>query len=92
MTEEEKEVWIEAETEKLRMQYPDQKTVLESDQPGRHITRVIMNIDNKISIYLKVKHNWGATFFFEEVIGKENLQSINEIYFNKMTNLATYGH
>lgn len=88
MTEEEKE----AEQEKLRLQYPNQKTVLEIDQPGKHITRVIMNINNKISIYLKVKHNWGATFFFEEVIGLEDLQSINEIYFNKMTNLATYGY
>lgn len=92
MSDEEKEAWIEAEQEKLRVQYPDQKTVLEIDQPGKHITRVIMNIDNKISIYLKVKHSWGATFFFEEVIGLDNLQSINEIYFNKMTNLATYGH
>lgn len=88
MTEEEKE----AEQDKLRLQYPNQKTVLEIDQPGKHITRVIMNINNKISIYLKVKHNWGATFFFEEVIGLEDLQSINEIYFNKMTNLATYGY
>lgn len=92
MTEEERKAWIEAEQGKLRLQYPEQKTVLEIDQPGKHITRVIMNIDNKISIYLKVKHNWGATFFFEEVIGKDNLQSINEIYFNKMTNLATYGY
>lgn len=92
MTDEEREAWIEAEQEKLRQQYPEQKTVLEIDQPGKHITRVIMNIDNKISIYLKVKHSWGATFYFEEVIGLDNLQSINEIYFNKMTNLATYGH
>lgn len=91
MTEEEKEAFKESEMQKLRIQYPEQKTVLEIDQPGRHITRVIMNVDNKVSVYLKVKHDWGATFFFEEEIG-EDLKSITELYFNKMTNLANYGH
>ncbi len=92
MTNEEKEARKEAEMQKLRVQYPEQKTVLEIDQPGKHITRVIMNIDNKISVYLKVKHSWGATFFFEDEIGEDNLRSISELTFNKMTNLATYGH
>ena len=92
MTDEEKEARKEAEMQKLRVQYPEQKTVLEIDQPGKHITRVIMNIDNKISVYLKVKHSWGATFFFEDEIGEDNLRSISELTFNKMTNLATYGH
>ena len=92
MTDEEKEARKEAEMQKLRVQYPEQKTVLEIDQPGKHITRVIMNIDNKISVYLKVKHSWGATFFFEDEIGEDNLRRISELTFNKMTNLATYGH
>ena len=92
MTDEEKEARKEAEMQKLRIQYPDQKTVLEIDQPGKHITRVIMNIDNNISVYLKVKHSWGATFFFKDEIGEDNLRSISELTFNKMTNLATYGH
>ena len=92
MTAEEKEARKEAEMQQLRIKYPEQKTVLEIDQPGKHITRVIMNIDNKISIYLKVKHSWGATFFFEDEIGEDNLRSISELTFNKMTNLATYGH
>ncbi len=92
MTSEEKEARKEAEMQKLRVQYPEQKTVLEIDQPGKHITRVIMNVDNKVSVYLKVKHSWGATFFFEDEIGEDNLRSISELTFNKMTNLATYGH
>lgn len=92
MTAEEKEARKEAEMQQLRIKYPEQKTVLEIDQPGKHITRVIMNIDNKISVYLKVKHSWGATFFFEDEIGEDNLRSISELTFNKMTNLATYGH
>jgi|GEM_PF-2389155 len=91
MTDEEKKVWKENEQKKLRQQYPEQKTVLEIDQPGKHITRVIMNVDNEIHIYLKVKHSWGATFFFEEEIG-EDMRSITEVFFNKMTDLQSYGH
>ena len=92
MTGEEKEARKEAEMQQLKIKYPEQKTVLEIDQPGKHITRVIMNIDNKVSVYLKVKHNWGATFYFQDEIGEDNLRSISEQTFNKMTNLATYGH
>ncbi len=92
MTDEEKEARKEAEMQKLRVQYPEQKTVLEIDQPGKHITRVIMNVDNKVSVYLKVKHSWGATFFFEDELGDDNLISISELTFNKMTNLENYGH
>ncbi|MBR5168612.1 MAG: hypothetical protein IKW86_11190 [Salinivirgaceae bacterium] len=92
MTGKEKEARKEAEIQQLKIRYPEQKTVLEIDQPGKHITRVIMNIDNKVSVYLKVKHNWGATFYFQDEIGEDNLRSISEQTFNKMTNLATYGH
>lgn len=91
MTDEEKKAWKEAEMQKLRQQYPEQKTVLEFDQPGKHITRIIMNVDNEITVYLKVKHSWGATFFFVEEIG-EDLRSIDEVSFNKKTNLQNYGH
>ena len=91
MTEEEKKAHIEAEKQKLRVQYPEQKTVLEIDQPGKHITRVIMNVNNEIHIYLKVKHSWGAVFFFEEEVG-EDMRSITELTFNKMTDLRNYGH
>ena len=92
LTDEEKEARKEAEMQKLRIQYPEQKTVLEIDQPGKHITRVIMNVDNKVSVYLKVKHSWGATFYFQDELGDDNLISISELTFNQMTNLANYGH
>ena len=49
-----------------------------------------MNIDNKVVIYLKVKHSWGATYFFIDEVGQE-LKSISATYFNLMTNLKTYG-
>lgn len=91
MTEEERKVWIVQETQKLKEKYPNQKTVEEIDLKGKHITRVIMHIDNKVAIYLKVKHSWGATFFFIDEVGQD-LRSINEQYFNLMTNLNTYGN
>lgn len=85
-----KKVWVEKETDRLINDYPNKKTIEEVDKPGKHITRVIMNIDNKVIIYLKVKHSWGATFFFIDEVGQE-LKSISESYFNLKTNLKTYG-
>jgi hypothetical protein len=83
--------WIVREEQKLKIKYPNQKTVEQEDLPGKQITRVIMHIDNKITTYLKVKHSWGATYFFIDEVGQE-LRSINEQYFNLMTNLKTYGN
>jgi len=83
--------WIERENDRLVKLYPNLKTVEEIDQPGKHITRVIMNIDNQIIVYLKVKHDWGATFFFVNEIGLDPV-SISETYFNLKTNIATYEH
>ncbi|MGD9994450.1 MAG: hypothetical protein AB7S69_14225 [Salinivirgaceae bacterium] len=83
--------WIAREEQKLKIKYPNQKTVEQEDLPGKQITRVIMHIDNKITTYLKVKHSWGATYFFIDEVGQE-LRSINEQYFNLMTNLNTYGN
>ena len=86
----EKQIWIEQEKKRLAETYTNKKTVEEIEKPGKQITRVIMNIDNNVTIYLKVKHSWGATFFFIDEVGLE-LRSINETYFNTMTNLKTYG-
>lgn len=91
ISDEDKKNWIDQETKRLATVYPNRKTVEEIDQPGKHITRVIMNIDHQIIIYLKVQHAWGAVFFFTDEIGQE-LKSINEQYFNLMTNLETYGN
>ena len=90
LSREQKEAWIEKEKKRLAKVYPNKKTVEEIDKPGKHITRVIMNIDNKVTIFLKVKHSWGATYFFIDEVGQE-LKSISEQYFNLLTNLETYG-
>jgi hypothetical protein len=91
MSAEEKEKWIEKEKNRLAQVYPNKKNIEEIEKPGKQITRVIMNIDNKVTVYLKVKHSWGATYFFIDDVGQE-LRSINQQYFNLMTNLKTYGN
>jgi hypothetical protein len=83
--------WVAAEQKRLAEKYPNKKTVEEIEQPGKKITRVVMNVDSKVLIYLKVQHSWGATFFFLDETGQA-LRSINEQYFNVMTNLDTYGY
>lgn len=87
---EEKQAWIEKEKERLLKKYPNKKTVEEIEKPGKKITRVVMNIDGKVSVYLKVRHSWGATFYFIDEVGQE-LRSINQQYFNLKTSLSTYG-
>lgn len=91
MTAEEKKAWVKQEQERLKAIYPNKKTIEESDKPGKHITRVIMNIDGTVVVYLKVKHSWGGLYFFIDSPGEE-LKSISEQYFNLMTNLETYGN
>jgi hypothetical protein len=85
------ENWIEKENEILLKKYPNKKTVENIEKPGKHILRVIMNIDNRVTIYLKVKYDWGAVYFFIDEVGK-GLKSISENYFNIKTNLNTYGY
>ena len=86
-----KKVWATQEKERLTKAYPNRKTIEEIDKPGKHITRIVMNINNKVTIYLKVKHSWGATYFFVDEVGLE-LRSISENYFNIKTNLKNYGN
>lgn len=79
------------ENNKLIKKYPNKKTVENIDKNGKHITRIIINIDNNVTIYLKVKYDWGAVYFFVDEVGKD-LRSISENYFNVKTNLETYGY
>lgn len=81
--------WIEKENNRLAKIYPNKKTIEEIDKPQKHITRVIMNINGKVTTYLKVKHSWGATFYFVDEVGLD-LSSISQNFFFRMTNLDTY--
>lgn len=90
MSADEKAIWVAKEKKRLAEVYPNKKTIEEIQKPGKHITRVIMHIDGKVTVYLKVKHSW-ATYFFIDEPGQA-LKSINQQYFNLKTNLKTYGY
>lgn len=50
--------------DELMQKYPDGKTteVIKSDT--KTTIRTIIHKDNKITVYLKVKHNWGGEYYF----------------------------
>lgn len=81
--------WVKKEHIRLAKKYPNKKTIEEIEKPQKHITRIIMNIDGKVTTYLKVKHSWGATFYFIDEVGLD-LRSISQTYFFTMTDLNTY--
>lgn len=81
--------WVKKEHIRLAKKYPNKKTIEEIEKPQKHITRIIMNIDGKVTTYLKVKHSWGATFYFIDEVGLD-LRSISQTYFFSMTDLNTY--
>jgi tetratricopeptide (TPR) repeat protein len=70
--------------EELKQKYPDQKTVEIINEKHKKITKVIMNRDNKITVYLKVEHDWGGVFYF---IDRRPfpVQSITKNYFIRHT-------
>ncbi|MBK8809019.1 MAG: hypothetical protein IPO21_21275 [Bacteroidales bacterium] len=44
--------------------YPTTKTIEVEEDMYKKVTRVIINKDNFVTIYLKVEHKWGATYYF----------------------------
>jgi len=54
----------EAYQDSLKNKYPDERTIERTTEEYKTTTRVIINRDNKVAVYLKVEHKWGATFYF----------------------------
>ncbi|MBN2164931.1 MAG: hypothetical protein JW717_01505 [Marinilabiliaceae bacterium] len=50
----------------LKSSYPQGRTVEEYDLASKTITRVIIVRGKVRNVYLKVKHNWGAVFYFKD--------------------------
>ncbi len=48
----------------LAQKYPDTKTVENITKKHKKIKKVIINKDGKVTIYLKIIHDWGATYYF----------------------------
>lgn len=48
----------------LLNEYPPGITREEFTVPGRQVTRVVLNENRYLKVLLKVKHDWGVTFYF----------------------------
>jgi len=72
----------------LIKRYPNERTIEIINEDYKKITKVIINRDNMVSIYLKVEHQWGGIFFF-----KDNtpfpLENISKSYFEVATKLLS---
>jgi len=72
----------------LRKKYPNERTIEIITEDYKKITRVIINRDSLVTIYLKVEHQWGGIFFF-----KDNtpfpLENISKSYFEVTTKLLS---
>ena len=66
--------------------YPKEKTIEIITEPYKKITKIVINQNNLVSIYLKVEHKWGGIYFF-----KDNtpfpLENISKSYFEVATKL-----
>ena len=72
----------------LVKRYPNERTIEIITDDYKKITKVIINRDNLVTIYLKVEHKWGGTFFF-----KDNtpfpLENISKSYFEVETKILS---
>ena len=53
------------ELTEVKKDYPKGKTVEEFERYGMKITRTIVIDDEVVRIYMKVVHEWGATYYFK---------------------------
>lgn len=71
---------------KLIKKYPDEKTIENIEKPNKKIKKVIINKNGKVTIYLKVVHNWGATYYFvDRSLLNENNRDITQREFFAQT-------
>ncbi|MFH2143802.1 MAG: hypothetical protein ABIJ97_15365 [Bacteroidota bacterium] len=83
-TNEELEIEKKKKEEELKIKYPDEKTVEYFEANGKKTTRVVINRNKRISVYLKVEHNWGGVYYFIDN-SPFPVQSITSSYFVKNT-------
>ena len=50
--------------QELLLKYPKRKTVETEEVGNSVVTLVYMNVDNRVTVYKKVEHNWGGVFYF----------------------------
>jgi len=72
----------------LLKRYPNERTVEEINEPYKKLTKVIINRDSTVNIYLKVEHKWGGIFFFKDNTPYP-LENISKSYFEVETKLLS---
>lgn len=70
----------------LRKQYPTLKSIEVEEFEHKKVTRVIINKNNIVTIYLKVEHDWGGTFYFIDRTPHDP-ENISSTFFDIATNI-----
>lgn len=74
----------------LRKIYPDTRTVETIKGETKTTTRVILNLAEEVTVYIRVKHDWGGVYYFIEKTPTV-LENISAAYFYSITKIPTYG-
>ena len=72
----------------LKKVYPNEKTIEKIVEPYKTITRVIINRDNIVTIYIQVEHKWGGLFYFKDNTPYP-LENISKSFFEVSTKLSS---
>lgn len=70
--------------EELKKKYPERKTIETIQDPGKKTTRIIINNEGKVTVYLQVEHSWGGVFYFIDY-DPDPVASISKDYFDRHT-------
>ena len=68
--------------------YPNERTIEIINDDYKKITKVIINREHLVTIYLKVEHKWGGVFFFIDNTPFP-LENISKSYFEVATRLLS---
>lgn len=74
----------EDEEKMIAAKYPNEKTIETIKEKTKTITQVIFNKNGRITIYLRVEHNWGQTFYFVKETGQP-MMNVSRDYFDRYT-------
>lgn len=72
----------------LLKRYPNERTIEVINEDYKKITKVTINRDNMVTIFLKVEHQWGGVFFFKDNTPYP-LENISKSYFEVATKLLS---
>ncbi len=75
----------EEANKKMLTKYPDSKTTEYIKSKNKNTTKVVINKNNRVTIYLKVEHNWGGVYYFidNSHLGINNISITNREFFDR---------